>query len=298
MPIGIWYPTDARPRPLTPAGLVLMNVAAGAPVAGQVLPLILISHGNGAGMAAHADLAMALASAGYIVAAPMHSGDNFADQSAVGKPGWLSGRGQELRSTLDHMLKAWPAHAQIDAARIGAYGFSAGGFTVLSVIGAQPDLRLIAKHCAQTPAEFACQLLTQSQSALLKADTPAMGEAFLADPRIKAAALAAPGLGFAFTPASLAQLQLPLQLWSGEKDQVVPLASNSKVLIDALGDKLEFHTVAGAVHYSFLVPCGGLAGLLAPPQLCQDLPPFDRQAFHREMNASVRAFFDAHLSKH
>ncbi len=294
--VGVWYPTQARAWPTTLASLQ-MKVADGAPVAGQGLPLVLISHGNGAGSTSHADLAMALASAGDVVAAPMPGGDNFADQSAVGKPGWLGGRVQYLRSTLDHLLKQWPGRSHIDPARIGAYGFSAGGFTVLSVIGAQPDLRLIAQHCAAATDEFACKLLAHSRSPLLSAGTPWMSEQFSSDPRIRAAVVAAPGLGFAFKPESLAALKLPLQLWSAEQDDVVPLASNGLLLRQALGARLDFHSVPGAAHYAFLAPCSGLLKLLAPPLLCEDPAQFDRHAFHRDMNAKLRTFFDARLPK-
>src|SRR4249919_1761868 len=76
--VGVWYPTQARPWPTTLLGGVLISVAPDAPVAGQRLPLVVISHGNGGGPGSHVDLAMALASAGYVVAAPMHPGDNFA----------------------------------------------------------------------------------------------------------------------------------------------------------------------------------------------------------------------------
>ncbi|MCV2369796.1 alpha/beta hydrolase family protein [Roseateles oligotrophus] len=293
-PIGVWYPTESRAWPTTPIGMTVMKVAAGAPIAGQRLPLVLISHGNGAGIPAHADLAMAMASAGYIVAAPMHGGDNFADQSAVGKPAWLSGRGQELKATLDHMLQRWPARAQIDPARVGAYGFSAGGFTVMSVIGAMPDLRLIAKHCSAA-AEFACKLLAHSKSPLLSADTATMGESFVSDARIKVAAVAAPGLSFAFGAEGLAQVRVPVQLWSGDGDEIVPFATNGQAIQAALGAKLELHKVPGAGHFSFLAPCSGLAKLLAPPQLCEDAGQFDRKAFHRDMNASVVNFFDAQM---
>ncbi|MCK7495223.1 MAG: hypothetical protein MZW92_32090 [Comamonadaceae bacterium] len=62
-----------------------MEVARNAPVAGGGLPLVVVSHGNGGGPQSHADLALALASAGYVVAAPMHTGDNFFDQSAAGQ---------------------------------------------------------------------------------------------------------------------------------------------------------------------------------------------------------------------
>jgi predicted dienelactone hydrolase len=103
--VGLWYPTDARPRPTTLLGLVLMDVAPDAPVAGTGLPLVVISHGNGGGPGSHADLALALADAGYVVAAPMHPGDNHADQSAFGSPAWLAGRTRQVRATIDHVLE-------------------------------------------------------------------------------------------------------------------------------------------------------------------------------------------------
>lgn len=47
--LSLWYPTTASPRPTTLIGTRLMTVAKDAPVAGERLPLVLISHGNGGG---------------------------------------------------------------------------------------------------------------------------------------------------------------------------------------------------------------------------------------------------------
>ena len=90
--VGVWYPTESRPWPTTLLGPLLMNVARDAPMSGRDLPLVVISHGNGGGPQSHADLALALASAGYVVAAPMHPGDNYADQSALGSSSFFTGR--------------------------------------------------------------------------------------------------------------------------------------------------------------------------------------------------------------
>ncbi len=190
--VGVWYPTQVRPRPTTMLGVVMMNVAPDAPVSGYDLPLVVISHGNGGGPASHADLALALANAGYVVAAPMHTGDNYADQSAAGSASLFNGRTQELHATVDHLLKNWQGRDRINQERIGAFGFSAGGFTVLTAVGAQPDLRLVAKHCAATP-EFICDALRRDKSPLLNAEMPMLGDAFVSDLRIKAAVVAAPG---------------------------------------------------------------------------------------------------------
>jgi len=170
--VGVWYPTEARPRPTTLLGPLLLDVAPDGPLSGRGLPLVVISHGNGGGPGSHADLAMALA-----------------------------------------------------------------------------------------------------------------------DARIKAAAVAAPGLGFTLSPNGLAQVRVPVQLWSGDLDTNVPYATNARLVRDALGSLVEFHPVAGASHFSFLAPCG----LLKPTGLCSDPGQFDRKAFHAAMNADVVAFFDRNM---
>jgi predicted dienelactone hydrolase len=291
--VGVWYPTKARPRPTTLFGFVLMDVAANAPIDGRELPLVVISHGNGGGPASHADMALALASAGFVVAAPLHIGDNYADQAAVGSVSFLGGRTRQLHATVDSMLSNWPGHDRIDPARIGAFGFSAGGLTVLTAIGAQPDLRIVAKHCAESP-EFACDVLRQAKSPLLNENAALPEEAFVPDARIKAAVVAAPGLGFALGPRELDAVHVPVQLWSAERDVNVPYATNTKPVREALGGRAEFHSVPGAGHFSFLAPCG----LLRPAGICTDPAHFDRRAFHASMNASVVEFFSEHLKAH
>ena len=276
-PVGVWYPTEGRPRPTTLLGPLLMEVAPDGPIAGRDLPLVVISHGNGGGLGSHADLALALAGAGYVVAAPMHAGDNYADQGAVGSVSWLSERTRQLRATVDYMLGSWQGRDRIDPERVGAFGFSAGGFTVLTAVGAQPDLTIIARHCAESP-EFACDLLRYTKSPLLDPAAPGMDAAFVPDARIRAAVVAAPGLGFAMGPHAFGNVSVPIQLWSADQDTNVPYATNTGPVRAALGPRAEFHSVAGAGHFSFLAPCG----LLRPPGLCSDPGQFDRKAFHAD----------------
>jgi predicted dienelactone hydrolase len=266
----------------------LMDVASDGPVKGSQLPLILISHGNGGGPGSHADLAMALAAAGYVVAAPMHAGDNYLDQSGVATAGWLASRHRELRQTTDYVLDAWASHGQIDAKRVGAYGFSAGGYTVLAAAGAQPDLGLVARHCAQQP-EFVCTMLRQVKSPLL--ETGFRAPATQPDPRIRAAIVAAPGLGFTMAGKALDGVAAPVQLWSADADTTVPYNSNTAIVREGLKQRAEFHAVPGAGHMSFLAPCG----LIGPPPLCKDADGFDRKAFHARMNASAIDFFNRQL---
>jgi predicted dienelactone hydrolase len=83
------------------------------------------------------------------------------------------------------------------------------------------------------------------------------------------------------------------QLWVGGADQTVPYDTNAAVVRAQLAPKsTDFHRVDGAVHLSFLAPCGPSS----PPVICQDAPGFDRAAFHRGFNAAVVAFFKEHLA--
>jgi predicted dienelactone hydrolase len=288
--LSIWYPTSATPQRTPIAGGMVLEVAPKGAVTGEKLPLVLISHGNGGSGLGHVDLAMALAHAGFVVVAPTHPGDNYADTSAQGAADLYSRRNRQLRSTLDYMLGQWPSASTIDSNRIGAFGMSAGAFTVLTLAGGQPRMQAISKHCAKDP-EFICRALAELKSPLL---VGADGSgAFAADSRIKAVAIAAPGLGFTFQGSGLKDVRVPVQLWIGDRDDTVPASTNAAFIQRELGSLVETHVVPGAAHVSFLAPCGELK----LPTICTDPDGFDRVAAHAAMDAQVVGFFETRLPK-
>jgi predicted dienelactone hydrolase len=77
--------------------LYTQNVA----VSGHSLPLVVISHGVQGSLASHYDTAIALAQAGFTVAAVTHTGDNGQDQSYVGNRIDLTNRPAEMRRLVD-----------------------------------------------------------------------------------------------------------------------------------------------------------------------------------------------------
>ncbi len=265
--------------------LIIWSPSPAADEPGRSLPLVVISHGTGAGPTAHVDTAQALAESGFVVVAPMHRGDNFQDDSNVGKPEWMASRSADVGNTIDYMLEAWDGRARIDAGRIGIFGFSAGATTALIASGGVPDLDRISPHCASR-REFVCDIM---QSQARPEGAPPVR--WTHDRRIAAAVVAAPGLGFAFEPGGLAGVTIPVQLRAGAADQTVPYASNSGVVRRLLDGRVDFHEVPNAVHLSFLTPCGPDS----PPQICQDNPGFDRAAFHSDFNRAVIAFFRTQL---
>lgn len=286
--VALWYPTSGTPRPSTFISGNLLSVARDGPVLGTDLPIVLISHGNDGGALSHVDLAMDLASAGYVVAAPTHAGDNYADRSRQGSPALFSQRAEQLRATLDYVLHSWAGASKVDPSRVAAYGFSAGGFAVLTLVGGKPDMAAIGEHCQRTP-EFICKVFAHVGSPLLTSGDNA--GVFEADPRIRAAAVAAPGLGFTFADGGLAQVNVPVQVWSGGNDELVPFATNTKVVLDGLGTHAQPRQLPGAAHTSFLAPCR----LLKPPAVCSDPKGFDRVAAHASMNGELIRFFNTQM---
>src|ERR1700733_9979021 len=97
--VGVWYPTTA-PAQDHPLGAYVQTVASDAPVAGEHLPLVVMSHGNGGGYDNHYDTAIALAKAGFVAIAVSHTGDTHQDQ---GRALFVMDRLQHIRRLIDYM---------------------------------------------------------------------------------------------------------------------------------------------------------------------------------------------------
>jgi predicted dienelactone hydrolase len=286
--VGIWYPSQdsATSQRL---GAFEQFVANGGAVAGQGLPLIVMSHGTGGSFEGHYDTALALAEAGFVVAAVTHTGDNYREQTQVGR---LENRPRHIKVLIDYMLASWPRHDTIDPSRIGMFGFSAGGFTALVAIGGIPDMSTIAPYCAAHPDEWTCRMIKDRN---INLSSPLAGVPdWVHDPRIAAAVIASPALGYTFSAKSLSAVTVPIQLWRGDSDEILPHPNYAQTVYDRLPVKPEYHVVPNAGHFAFLAPCSqSLAAMV--PEICHDPEGFDRTAFHREFNPAVVAFFKAKL---
>jgi predicted dienelactone hydrolase len=282
--IGIWYPSDA---PVSDQRLELFHqsVAPDGAVTAGTHPMVVISHGQAGSLAGHYDTALALAGAGYVVVALTHTGDNWRDQSNVLN---IMDRARQVHSVIDYMLADWPDHGSIDPARIGLFGYSAGGFTGLVAIGGKPDLGKVGPYCADHAEEFTCTLVA-AHGGSARVAGPAV-----ADPRIKAAVIAAPALGFTFVPDGLRGVTIPVQLWRADDDHVLPAPNYADAVRTALPNPPDFEPVPIADHFDFLAPCNA-ALAKAVPVICKDPPDFDRTAFHQRLNASMIAFFNRTL---
>jgi len=309
----IWYPADPNlpeaPRQLgDPAWPIFLGhpvAQASAPSAAQArYPLILLSHGTG-GTAADLDwLAAALAAQGYIVVGVNHPGNNALEP--LTREGFLLWweRATDMSEVLDATLADPVFGPRIDQARIGALGFSLGGYTVLELAGARTHLQAFEAFCRSPQADAIC-LPPESKkltggATLNAAPTPAMmesmahsGDAYR-DPRIKAVFAIAPALGEAFDTTSFADVSIPVALAAGTADTTAPPATNVQRIAGFL-PQASLLMLPGAAHYTFLDVCLP-AAVQRLPAVCEDGPGVDREAVHNATVARVLTFFDAALA--
>lgn len=295
--VGLWYPseTEAPKQPNTPFGQAL---AKDAPIEGKDLKLIVLSHGFGGWLGGHADTALAFADAGFVVAAPSHTGNTFRDMSSPVEK-WAIDRPHHISLTIDYLQQEWQQRTTLSNSKVGVYGFSAGGLTAMSLVGAVPNMALAKQHCEQTPAEFGCKEKTLVPAMLAANMQSLPSGAWGADQRIGAAAVAAPGLAFAYDEAALSQVNTPVQLWSALDDQRVPHNYNALPLANYLGERVETHWVNKANHFAFLIqPCTEKLKKYEPDTwdlICTDQEGFNRRDFHQHMNAEMVRFFKEQL---
>jgi predicted dienelactone hydrolase len=277
----VWSPcaTSAGEVQLGP---VVLPAVRDCPIAGEKLPLVIVSHGHGGGSLNHHDAAEALADAGFVVVALNHPGDNFSDLTRAGDISIMFQRPADVKRLLDFILGKWSGAAKVDPDRIGFFGFSRGGYTGLVLAGAVPDFRDPTVPCPE-PAPICGEIRRN--------EIPA--KPLVRDGRIKALVLADP-LSFFTDKKSLKSVDAPIQLWSSEHGGDGVLPENVAALAANLPQKPDFHVVPGSAHFAFLAPCpAALAS--SQPEICKDQDGFDRISFHKSFDVEVLAFFRRHL---
>lgn len=281
--VAIWYPSTASPQ-TRQIGPFEMNIALDAPVSGHGRGLIVMSHGTGGSAVNSYDTAMALAEAGYIVAAVAHTGDNYQDQSASFSSRNFVNRPRHITRVLDYLLHGWIGHDVIDPKKIGFFGHSAGGTTGLIAGGGVADWSKALAFCTLHPKDWGCRKAAE-RGLTSGNDTPTAGG--VPDRRIKAMALATPALIHVFEPNGLKAFTPPVQVWVSGKDEVV---TNAAAVRPLLTHGLSYHLVPDAGHFAFLAPCNEiLRG--AAPEICADPRGFDRARFLKRFQRELIAFY-------
>jgi len=205
----------------------------------------------------------ALAQAGYVVISVDHPGNNGTDPMTV--PGAMLPweRAEDLKRALAAATADKVIGPHLDLERMGAAGFSAGGFTALVLGGARADPGHSQAFCETHPDDGVCR--PQIELAVTDADR----DNALKDPQVaasvahagddhsvavKAVFAMAPAIVQGIAPQSLEALQRPVWIIAGDADTVAPPATNAEVAAQLIPES-RIYLVPKAGHYAFLSTC-------------------------------------------
>lgn len=307
--VTMWYPAaDGAQEAEWRAGVFIFGRSAPQAVwrDERAHPLILLSHGTGGSSAQLSWLAEALVQAGFVALAVSHHGNTAAEERSYPHGFVLPWeRAEDLRIALAAVLSNPELGPRIDASRIGAGGFSLGGYTALLLGGARHSREGFEAFCASRPQSPSCILppeagfdlaeLTRLATAdPLFAASLGRAEADYREPRVRALWLMAPALVPALADDSLRALSMPLALIVGDVDPQTPPAENLQRL-QALLPHVDAHRIDGATHYMFLAPCTWRGRQFAGP-ICSDGEGIERERLHATEAARAVEFFSAALS--
>jgi len=172
LPIEAWYPADredavgeATEYVLIPPFIALASTVAieGIPVLDRPwLPLVVFSHGSGSLNIQSTELMETLASHGFVVVAPSHTGNTINDPAPDPFPVIAVDRPLDVSFLIDQMLERSedpedPFHHRISPFAIGVVGHSFGGYTALAMaagfgdqVSPDPRVRAIVPTSAVT----------------------------------------------------------------------------------------------------------------------------------------------------
>lgn len=315
---AIWYPAATTATesetifggPSDKEVFAPVSVASGAEISNAMLkyPLVLLSHGTGGSAMQMMWLGYYLASRGYIVAAVNHHGNTGAERQPAAQ-GFLLfwERARDLSALLDKLLADPLFGSRIDGDRIGAAGFSLGGYTVITVAGGQFSPAQFAFFCRSPQRDFTCEPQPEFPEArklfaeLKNANPPTSASIVVNDSlrhagdsyrdlRIKRVFAIAPALGGGFTRAGLSRISIPVYIVVGQADKVAPPATNARRYASFIKHAKLTILPGGVGHYTFLAECNAHGRSIL--DICLDDASINRAQVHQQVAKLAFEFFE------
>lgn len=259
-------------------------------------PLIVLSHGDGGGRLNLSWIAETLAGHGYIAAAVEHWGNTRRQHTPeAALRAW--DRPLDARFALDELARHPSWGPRIDAGRIGAAGYSSGGYTALALAGARYEPLRMHRYCNGPDAGPDCALPRSADLASI--DFSPAGSDYR-DPRVRAAFAMAPALGPGMIEDSLRRIAVPVLIVAARDDEILPFAQHAARVAPAIpGATLE--ALPGGGHFVFMPRCTLAASVytwLSRYDVCgRRHPQVDRAAVHAGVERRALGFFGAALQR-
>lgn len=302
----IWYPTadySSSRDTNTPTAILRSPTVRDGGLDLNKHATILLSHGTGGNRLTLEWLAFRLAEAGQVVVAVDHSGNTYDTvQPEFFLRVWE--RPQDLSFVLNELLRD-PAYREIiDRERIGALGFSLGGYSVLTLAGAAMDLDALYRFAdteegkkENTIHELPGLLHYMQEAATRERLTALFHRAPpLRDARIKAVVALAPAIGQSFMNAQqCVQVTAPTLIIVGQADTVAPMQTNARHYHHLIAHSRLVVLPGEVGHYIFLNEARDELRVQLPV-LFKDPPSVSRSEIHRIVTHLTLDFFREHLA--
>lgn len=263
-------------------------------------PIVVISHGLGSDRFSFAYLAEHLASHGFAVVIPQHSGSDSNQLAAfsAGRARDITTSPQEfvdrpidvskLLNELERLSRFDPKlQGRLDLQNVGIVGQSFGGYTALAVAGATFQPQNLKTLCQTSQDSLNLSLSLQCEATQIIPQLPS----HLSDPRIKAAIAINPFSSAIFGQAGLSQIRVPTMIVASSADMLAPALSEQIQPFTWLTTPNKYLAlINGATHFS---------ALASSPNEAVPVPPFlvgtNPALVHQYIKALNVAFFKTYL---
>ncbi|MDO6430785.1 hypothetical protein Q4E93_09305 [Flavitalea sp. BT771] len=295
----VWYPTEDTLQPADNGFSAFTRkptVRNGRVPAGK-WPLVMLSHGTGAGRLTLEWLAQALAENGFIVAAVDHYGNTYDNKIPLEflKP-WE--RPLDISVALTELLKDNDFQPYIDQRKIGAIGFSFGGFTVIALAGGEVNYTTLINYFKTTGRkelelpEFPGLAKYLDDTALTAGVKRAPA---LKDSRIKAFFAISPALGPGFTTKQqFKNIADPVYITGSQSDSIAPAKTNARHFHQLISNSGYYEFSGKTGHYVMLGEAIDEVKKEGPTLFVDD-PTVNRHAVHLKVDSLAVEFFKKNL---
>ena len=252
----IWYPTPERPSGEDMSPFVRIPTKRNASISQGTFPLIVFSHGTGGGRLTVEWLCAGLASKGFMVAAVDHFGNTFDNPIPIEFVKFWE-RPQDISFVLTQLIDNDEISAHVDAARVGAAGFSLGGYTAITLAGAKMDFDALKNYLNTEVGKKEAEI-PEMPGLISFFGKPEVKESYkkapsLFDKRIKSVFVMSPAIGQAFpTNENFKGISVPVYIVVAANDMIAPIKTNAAHYAKLIRTS-QYKTLGGeAGHYVFL----------------------------------------------
>ena len=193
-------------------------------------------------------------------------------------------RPQDIRFVLDQLLGSHDISNHLDVNKIGAAGFSLGGYTAITLAGAKMDFQAIENYLKSEQGKKEAEI-PEMPGLISFFEKPEVKESFknappLLDKRIRSVFVMSPAIGQAFpTKENCKDVSVPVYIVAAAKDMIAPPKSNAAHYAKLIRNAQYKILGTDAGHYVFLNEAkDGLKQ--EAPMFFNDPPGVNRKEIH------------------